>query len=209
MPQPLWDSPFFVAAAALGVLGVLLLLAGIAALWRARPLRFALRTLLGLLLLSLGALAGTVAIGTQGYRALTHEALAARIAVRPTGAQRFAATVRLPEGRELHYDIAGDEIYVDAHVLKWKPIANVVGLHTAYELDRLAGRYRDVEHERNAPRNDLYALAGARDRSVQLAPAPCVPRRAARRRIRLRELRPGGPAGRVRAARVDHRLAVS
>lgn len=154
-------SPLLIAAAAFGVLGALLVLAGIAALWRARPLRFVLRTLVGLLLLAIGSAAGTLAIGTQGYLALTHEALAARIAVQPTGAQRFAATLHLPDGRTLQYDIAGDEIYVDAHVLKWKPIANIVGLHTAYELDRLAGRYRDVEQERNAPRT-VYSLAPVR-----------------------------------------------
>jgi len=154
-------SPLFMAAVALGVFGALLVLAGIAALWRTKPLRFALRALLGLLLLAIGALVGTVAIGTHGYLALTHEALAARLAVRPTGAQRFAATLRMPDGRELHYDIAGDEIYVDAHILKWKPMANVMGLHTAYELDRVAGRYRDVEQERSAART-VHALAPTR-----------------------------------------------
>ena len=45
----------------------------------------------------------------------------------------------------------GDEIYVDAHVLKWKPIANLIGLHTAYELDRVAGRYAALERERSEP----------------------------------------------------------
>jgi len=154
-------SPLFMAAVALGVFGALLVLAGIAALWRTKPLRFALRALLGLLLLAIGALVGTVAIGTHGYLALTHEALAARLAVRPTGAQRFAATLRMPDGRELHYDIAGDEIYVDAHILKWKPMANVMGLHTVYELDRVAGRYRDVEQERSAART-VHALAPTR-----------------------------------------------
>jgi len=42
------------------------------------------------------------------------------------------------------YELAGDEIYVDAHILKWKPMANMLGLHTAYELDRVAGRYDDI-----------------------------------------------------------------
>ena len=154
-------SALSIAAVAFGTLGLLLIVAGIAALWRARLLRFALRTLVGLLLLALGALAGALALGTQGYLALTHEALAARIAVRPTGTQRFAATLRLPDGRELNYDVAGDEIYLDAHILKWRPFANVMGLHTAYELDRLAGRYRNVEQERSAPRT-VYPLAPVR-----------------------------------------------
>jgi hypothetical protein len=159
--EPLSTSPLLIAAVVFGALGALLVLAGVAALWRARPLRFALRTLAGLLMLGIGALAAALSVGTHGYRALTHEALAARIVVAPAGAQRFDATLQLPDGRALRYELAGDEIYVDAHILKWKPIANVVGLHTAYELDRLAGRYRDIEQERNAAKT-VYSVAPVR-----------------------------------------------
>jgi hypothetical protein len=68
-----------------------------------------LRSLLGLLLISLGSLAGAVALGTQGYHALTREDVAGRIVVQPSGAQRFTATLRYPDGREAAYDVAGDE----------------------------------------------------------------------------------------------------
>jgi hypothetical protein len=165
MTSQLAGSPFFIAAVALGTLGAILILAGIAALFRLRPLRFTLRTLTGLLLLSLGGLAGTIAFGMQGYRALTHEELAARISVWPAGAQRFAAIFRYPDGREAMFALAGDEIYVDAHVLKWKPLVNVLGLHTAYELDRVAGRYHDIGQERAAART-VHSLAP--DRPVDL-----------------------------------------
>jgi hypothetical protein len=158
-------DPFVVVALAFGALGAILVLAGLVALLRWRPMRFIFRTLIGLLLLALGALSGTVAIGTQGYRALTHEEVAARISVRPAGPQKFAATVRHPDGRSQVFDLAGDEIYVDAHILKWKPIANVIGLHTAYELDRVAGRYQAIEQERSAPRT-VYLLR--EERPVEL-----------------------------------------
>ncbi|MBW8773288.1 MAG: multidrug transporter, partial [Gemmatimonadetes bacterium] len=36
--------------------------------------------------------------------------------------------------------------------LKWKGAANLLGLHTQYELDRIGGRYRDLTQERTAPR---------------------------------------------------------
>ena len=85
--------------------------------------------------------------------------------MRPDGAQRFQATLRFPDGRMATYDLLGDEIYVDAHILKWKPVANIFGLHTSYELDRMAGRYRNIEQERSAPRS-VYSLA--RDRPVDL-----------------------------------------
>lgn len=154
-------SPLFIIGVACGVLGALLILAGIAALWRARVMRFAGHTLIGLLLLVLGGLAGTIALGVQGYRALTHEEVAARILVTPAGAQRFAATFRYPDGRESTFELAGDEIYVDAHILKWKPIANLIGLHTAYELDRVAGRYHAINEERAGIRT-VHSLGRAR-----------------------------------------------
>ena len=156
---------FLFAAIALGTLGSILVVNGIAALMRARPLRFAVRALAGLLLVSLGVLAGAVAAGIHGYRALTREDVAARLSVRPAGPQRFTAAIRYPDGREATYELAGDEIYVDAHILKWKPLANALGLHTAYELDRIAGRYRAVEQERSAVRT-VHALG--RERAVDL-----------------------------------------
>ena len=85
--------------------------------------------------------------------------------MRPAGPQKFAATVRYLDGREQVFDLAGDEIYVDAHILKWKPIANLIGLHTAYELDRVAGRYQTIEQERSAPRT-VYLLR--EERPVEL-----------------------------------------
>ena len=154
-------SPLMLVACALAALGAAVLLAGLVALFRARPVRFALRTLAGLLLLALGALAGSIAIGIQGYKALTQEETAARLFVQPDGPQRFTTTIRFNNGREAKFAIAGDEVYVDAHILKWKPMANMLGLHTAYELDRIAGRYRSPEQERSALRT-VYTLAPAR-----------------------------------------------
>jgi len=165
MSSDLSTSPFSLAAIILAVLGAILILAGFIALIRKGPLRFALRTLAGLLLLSLGGLAGTIAVGIQGYRALTREDVAARLFVRPSGPQRFAATVRFPDGRETTFELAGDEIYIDAHILKWKPLVNVLGLHTAYDLDRVTGRYRVIEQERSGVRT-VYSLG--HDRPVDL-----------------------------------------
>ena len=136
MASALPATPLALAALVLGVLGALLLIAALVALVRLRLLRFSIRLLASVALLALGGLFGAIALGMQGYRALTREDLAARLVVRPTGPQRFSAIVTLADGRQAAYDVAGDEIYVDAHILKWKPIANIVGVHTAYELGR-------------------------------------------------------------------------
>lgn len=165
MFSELTDAPLFLLAAIFGVLGVLLLLAGIGSFFYLELKQSAIRVVAGLLLLALGTLAGTISVGMMGYRALTREDVAANIAVKPTGKQRFMATFRFPDGRESTYELAGDEIYVDAHILKWHPYANLIGLHTAYEIDRVAGRYHAVKDEREAVRT-VHALA--RDKPVDL-----------------------------------------
>ena len=161
----LWVSPFGLAGLVFGIVGALLLLSGLGALIRLRPFRFVLRTTFGLLLIAVGSLAATIAIGTYGYTELAREDIAATLLVQPTGPQRFSATVRYPDLREVKFELAGDEVYVDAQILKWKRIANVFGLHTAYELDRIAGRYRSIDHERSAART-VFPLS--RDKPLDL-----------------------------------------
>jgi len=75
----------------------------------------------------------------------------------PTGLQRYDATVTFADGRVETYDLAGDDIYVDGHVVKWTPLANMLGLHTSYRLDRIAGRYRALEQE-NTARRTVYSI---------------------------------------------------
>ena len=177
MPTELINAPLFPFAVLFGVIGIALFFGGILSFIRFRFAQSAFRLPTGLLLVTLGAIAGTISIGTLGYRALTREDIAAHITVKPDGPKRFTATFRFPEGREATFKLLGDEIYVDAHILKWHSYANMIGLHTAYELDRVAGRYHDIKDERDAQRTvhalgkekiiDLYAL---RQRNAFLAP---------------------------------------
>src|SRR5262245_31972811 len=98
MPVDNLLSPLLITA---GALGLLLLAAALFALVHASALKCVVRLLLGAMLLSLGAVCGLVVVGVQGYRALTHEALAARMLIWPTGPQRFTATIQFPDGREM------------------------------------------------------------------------------------------------------------
>jgi hypothetical protein len=166
-----------IAAVALALVGLVTILTGLRALWRARLWSFTGRTLFGLLLLTGGILAGAIALGVQGYQALTREELVARVSIKPLGDQRFEARFVYPDAREQTFELSGDEIYVDARILKWTPRANLIGLHTMWELDRVAGRYRSIDQEKTAPRTvhplgdpqavDLFAL---RKRFAVLAP---------------------------------------
>lgn len=138
------------AGAALMLLGLLRALFG-------KLFGLAFSLLLAFLLIAVGGLLMGVAVATHGYRALTHEEVAATVSLQPLSPQSFVARFRLPDGREMTYQLNGDELYVDAHILKWKSYANLIGLHTAYELDRVAGRYTRLEDERDKPRS-IYSL---------------------------------------------------
>lgn len=123
------------------------------------------QTTVGLLFASLSALAATLGVSTHGYHALTAEEVAATITTVPTGPRAFQAFVEFPDGRDTTLAVQGDQVLVDARILKWKYLANVLGLPTRYELDRLTGRYVDIEDERTEVRS-VHALGA--DRPVDL-----------------------------------------
>ena len=103
-------------------------------------------------------LLGAITVGIHGYRAFTQEALAATIKTEPLGPHHFRATVTLPDSSLHMFDLAGDAVYVDAHVLKWRPMGTLLGLETVYELDRIAGRYQTLGDEQTQQRT-IYSLA--------------------------------------------------
>jgi hypothetical protein len=156
MPDPItWIALLF------GALGLVFLISAMRALRRVRLVRALTRLSLALVGLVLAALFGALAVGMQGYHALTREETVALVDTQPFAPRHFRARFRFPDGRERSYALQGDELYVDARVLKWRPLVNVLGLHTAYELDRVAGRYRQLHDEQRAPRT-VYSLRDAR-----------------------------------------------
>ncbi|MFO7665705.1 MAG: hypothetical protein R6V76_03720 [Desulfobacterales bacterium] len=157
-------SPMIVAML-FALLGLLFLVITILALKKKKLLGTAMSLVIALLMLSLSALFGTISVAIKGYHALTREELAAIVKVEPTGAQMFTARFFMPDGSEKVFSLAGDQLYVDAHILKWKPLANIFGLHTSYELDRVAGRYAIINDETTKVRT-VYSLS--KDRPLDL-----------------------------------------
>jgi hypothetical protein len=162
--ESMWN-PMTVLAILSAAVSLVAFIAAVLALRKRKFLGGTVGLLLGLLFLSLGALFATITIGIQGYRALTREEIAALVKVQPVVPQEFNAHFRLVDGEEVSFQIAGDEIYVDAHILKWKPMVNFLGLHTAYELDRVAGRYTRLEDEQSKPRTIFHL---SQDKPVNL-----------------------------------------
>ena len=153
MPEPL-----VLVMAAFALLSVVLLVSALVAVRKRRWMGAGMALVLALLSLALAALAATISLATRGYQALTRETVAATVTTRPSGAERFVATFTFPDGRREDYELAGNALYVDAHIVKWHPRFNILGLHTAYQLDRVAGRYDRLEDEQTKPRR-IFALS--------------------------------------------------
>ena len=124
-------------------------------------MRTAFRAAAVLLLLAavaVGSVAAVVAMNLRTYARLTYEQPVLFIEFESLAPQRFAATVtRATRTEPQRFELAGDEWQVDARVLKWSGVANVLGLDAYYRLERINGRYSDIEQERTAARS-VYSL---------------------------------------------------
>jgi hypothetical protein len=158
-------NPLVIISILFAILALLFFITTIRALLNKALFGSAMRFVITLLMLSLSALFGTISIAIHGYNALTREDVAAIVKIEPAGAQKFKAHFYLPDGSEKEFSLSGDQLYVDAHILKWKRVANIFGVHTTYELDRVAGRYEDLNDEKTKART-VYTLS--KDKPVNM-----------------------------------------
>jgi hypothetical protein len=134
----------------LAILGVLLLVIGLRRLLRARFVTGGGSLVLSIAFLSIAGLIFVVG---------TNEKPLAEFVIQANGPQRFRVTIsRIPTGEMQVFMMNGDEWQLDARVLKWRGWANLLGLDAQYRLERLGGRYRDIEKERTATRS-VYSLS--------------------------------------------------
>jgi len=116
------------------------------------------RKLFGLLIFSFITVSlSFLLLGIQGYQMLTSEILVAKVSIIPKSRQHFVAVVQFEDKPEQFFQLAGDEVMFEANVLKWKSWSTILGLKTAYRLDRIRGRYYKIEDEKNKPLT-LYSL---------------------------------------------------
>ncbi len=125
--------------------------------------------------------AGLVTANLRTYARLTHEQEAARVTTRQLAERQYAVSVQTRDRPARHFSVAGDEWQIDARVLKWRAAGMVLGFDTIYRLERLSGRYGDVQSERSAARTvhdlaqdpgvDFWSLARRYPRYLPLADA--------------------------------------
>ena len=139
------------------VVAVPLEIAAFRRLRRVQLVRGTLFFLSGGILLLAAAAAVLVALNLHTYARLTQEQDAAHVSLRKLGERHYVLHLMPREGAARTYELRGDEWQIDARVLKWRPLGNLLGFDTLYRLERLSGRYGDITHERDAPRT-VYGL---------------------------------------------------
>jgi hypothetical protein len=141
----------------LALAGILFLVAAFRRLRRRRILGGAMHGATALVLILLSVCALLIADNLRSYQRLTFEQPAGELQLSRVGEREFNAVLTYPSGERANFALRGDEWQVEARVLKWHALANLVGFDTAYRLERISGRYVRIEDERSQART-VYSL---------------------------------------------------
>lgn len=87
------------------------------------------------------------------YKQLTEEQAVAEVEFVKIGSNHYQANVHLPSGTKALFELKGDEWQIDSRMIKWHNWANVLGLKPMYRLERISGRYRDINKEKSEKRS--------------------------------------------------------
>lgn len=116
---------------------------------RPRPARRWLRGVAAVGMLLIAVLMGLLAAALQRYRPWLEGALIAEVAIVQRGAQQFEATLSLPGHSPQRFGLHGDQWQIDVRLLRWKLPGALLGAPRIYRIDRLSGRFADVDQARS------------------------------------------------------------
>ncbi|MDA0681110.1 MAG: cation/multidrug efflux pump [Proteobacteria bacterium] len=97
--------------------------------------------------LAVAGASGMLLLSYLSYGRLIDEQLVSRIEFRRISSNEFRATIMVPGKDDLFFTLRGDEWQMDAKIVTWKPPMTVLGLDPIYQLDRLSGRYAEIDRE--------------------------------------------------------------
>jgi hypothetical protein len=126
---------------------------------RRRPVRATRSLAGGAVSACAGGASIMLAFSYFGYFQLVDEQLVGQIKFTESAPEQFEARLMLEgEQHDRMFEILGDEWQMDARVITWKPPMTLLGLDPIYQLDRLSGRYAEVEEELSKNRS-VHALS--------------------------------------------------
>lgn len=137
-----WLIPAFV-----GLVGVLILVGGVAKLFKAHIGGGVMRVLFGGLTLAGAMIAGLIGLNLQTYAQLSKERLAGQVVLKQNGEYDFTATIDLADdkgqlrGQPKAYQVTGQRIHIEGPLVKFKPWANVLGMDSLFKVNEVYGTY--------------------------------------------------------------------
>ena len=145
----------------IGILGLILIVWAGSQIRKRHLLRASLGLCSGLVALSTTLVFILIISNLYTYQRFTKEQTVATVHIDQLGRQHYLLSLDFPS-RPLRniYEIHGDEWQIDARILKWKYPLIWLGLDTHYQLDRVSGRYLDIQDESSQERS-VYSLRPA------------------------------------------------
>jgi len=144
-------------AIVIALLAVIVLLVALRLLLGGHWLMGWLRGTCGFLVLLFAGLIGLVGYDVSTYAALPDKKPLVTVSFHAQGPQRYE--VSLEQGNETRtVMLEGDLWQLDLHLLRWKSLAELIGLESGYRLERLSGRYLAVEQQ-NIARHGRVVLS--------------------------------------------------
>lgn len=102
--------------------------------------------------------AAIVALSYFSYARLTEEQLISTVEFRRIASNEFQARLMVPGKSDRFFNLNGDEWQIDARLVNWQPPLTVLGLDPIYQLERLSGRYSNIDKEQSEART-VHSLA--------------------------------------------------
>jgi hypothetical protein len=107
---------------------------------------------------AVAAAAMLIAFSYYSYGRLTSEQVISSVQFRQTATEEFEARLMILGEQDRFFRLRGNEWQLDARLINWKPPATILGLDPIYRLERLSGRYAEIDRERSEDRT-VHALS--------------------------------------------------
>ncbi|WP_062065674.1 hypothetical protein [Cellvibrio sp. OA-2007] len=148
----------------IGLISAYIAYKSVTVLWKSSWFAGFCRGIFGLALFAAAALVALTAYDVYSYKQVLQEQVVATINFDKIEDQHYFAVLSDKDGKEQRVELRGDQWQLDARIVKWQGYLASFGLKPAFRLERLSGRYYDIEQETTAKRtaytvhNSLYGV---------------------------------------------------
>lgn len=113
------------------------------------------RGMVGLALLGVGAAVALISYDIYTYKQILVGQPVATVNFEGIENQFFEAVVVDANGKQQRFSLHGDQWQLDARIVKWQGYFSGLNIKPAYRLDRLSGRYYDIQKETTSKRSNF------------------------------------------------------